>query len=63
MIGVFIAERAILFEVHSFRVLPFVLGGGVVPLFANVAGQGDYISGHDFFIPSKFSLDGPPTGH
>jgi hypothetical protein len=63
MIGVFIAERAILFEVHSFRVLPFILGGSVVSLLANIAGQGDYISGHDLLIPSKLNVDGLPAGY
>jgi len=63
VIGVFIAERAILFEVHSFRVFPFVLGGGVVPLLASFAGQCDYISGHDLLNPSKLTVDESPAGY
>jgi hypothetical protein len=42
----FVAERAVFLVTHPLRMFPFVLGGIVVPLLANLTSQGDDVSGH-----------------
>jgi hypothetical protein len=52
--GVFVAEGTEFLVIHPLRVFPFVLGGAVIPLFANFTGQGYYVSGH---WSSSFNLN------
>jgi hypothetical protein len=41
-----VATRAILLPLHALRMQAAVLRGEVVPVFAVVAGEDDFVSGH-----------------
>jgi len=56
MLGMFVTERAIFFVAHSLRMLPFIFGAGVIPLFTHLTSQGDNLSGHKLIIPLKQSM-------
>jgi hypothetical protein len=42
--GVLFAKAAVFFKLGPVRMLALVLGGGVIPVFAGHAGNGDYFS-------------------